>query len=104
MSIQSNCKLIYFRRYSDFCFEVEGDFKVGVSEDRNGQIEVFVEHCGSPRKTVTFEQCALSVFREESPTDWICKSSGYLKLLYQQRECVTCRNMSEFLKKVLKKY
>ena len=104
MSIQNYCELIYFHRYSDFCFEIGDDFTVRVSENRNGQTEVFVEHCGVHFKAVTFEQCALSVFREESPTDWICKSSGDLKRLYRQRKRVTCRNMSEFFKKVLKKY
>ncbi len=104
MSSQNNCKLIYFRKYSDFCYQIEDDFTVRVSENQRGLTEVFVEHCGISLKTATFEQCALSVFREVSPTDWICRSSGYLIRLYQQKKCVTCQNMSEFLKKVLKKY
>lgn len=104
MSNNQNCKLIYFRKYSDFGFQVEDDFMVRVSENQDGLTEVFVEYCGISRKTETFEQCALSVFREVSSTDWIYRSSGYLIRLYQQRECVNCQNMSEFLEKALKKY
>ncbi len=103
MSNQKNCKLIYFRKYSDFCFQVEDAFTVRVSENPDGLTEVFVGYCGITLKTAVFEQCALSVFREVSPTDWICRSSGYLIRLYQQGECVTCHNMSEFLEKAMKK-
>lgn len=104
MSNQKNCKLIYFRKYSDFSFQVEDNFTVRISENSYSLTEIFVEYCGILRKTVTFEQCALSVFREVSPTDWIYRSSGYLIRLYQQGECVACQNMSEFLEKELKKY
>lgn len=104
MSNEKNCKLIYFRQYSDFCFQVEENFTIRVSENPDGMTEVFVEYGGISRKTVTFEQCALSVFREVSPTDWICRSSGYLIRLYQQGACVNCQNMSEFLEKAIKKY
>lgn len=104
MSNQKNCKLIYFRKYSDFSFQVEDDFTVRISENPYGLTEVFVEYCGISRKTVTFVQCVLSVFREVSPTDWICRSSGYLIQLYQQRECVNCQNMNGFLEKAMKKY
>lgn len=104
MSNQKNCKLIYFRRYSDFNFQVEDNFSIRVSENPDGLTEVFVEYGGISHKTVTFEQCALAVFREVSPTDWICRSWGYLIRLYRQGECVTCQNISEFLKKATKKY
>lgn len=104
MSNQKNCKLIYFRRYSDFCFQVEVSFTVRVSENPDGRTEVFLEYCGISRKTAIFKQCALAVFREVSPTDWICRSSGYLIRLYQQGESAICQNMSEFLEKAIKKY
>lgn len=104
MSNQKNCKLIYFRQYSDFSFQVEDNFTVMLSENQDGWTEVFLKYCGISRKTAIFKQCALAVFREVSPTDWICRSSGYLIRLYQQGECVTCQNMSEFLEKVFKKH
>lgn len=101
-SMNSHCILLYFHKYSDFCFQIENDFIVRVSEDQSGETVVFVEHSGISFKAVVFEQDALSVFREMSPTDWICGSSGYLKQLYQQRSCVICQNMSNF-KKIQKK-
>lgn len=97
MSRQQNCKLIYFRKYSDFSFQVEADFTVRVSENQDGMTEIFVEYSGISRKVVTFQQCALTVFREVSPTDWICRSSGYLIRLYQEERCITCRSMEKFL-------
>lgn len=61
MSNEKNCKLIYFRQYSDFCFQVEDNFTVKVSENPDGMTEIFVEYCGISHKAATFEQCALSV-------------------------------------------
>lgn len=104
MSHHQNCKLIYFRQYSDFCFQVEEDFTIRVSENQGGQTEIFVEHSGISRKIAVFQQCALKVFHEISPTDWICRSSGYLIRLYQQGQCVICQNIGNFLEKIRKKY
>lgn len=104
MSKHQNCKLIYFRQYSDFCFQVEEDFTIRVSENQGGQTEIFVEHSGISRKIAVFHQRALEMFREVSPTDWICRSSGYLIWLYLQGQCVTCQNMDDFLGKIRKKY
>lgn len=98
MSNQKNCSLIYFRKYSDFCFQVEGGFIIRVSENRNGMTEVFVEYSGISRKVAVFQQCALKVFREVSPTDWICGNSGYLIRLYQEEQCISCQNIKSFLK------
>lgn len=99
MSNHQNCKLIYFHQYSDFCFQAENDFTIRVSENQGGQTEIFVEHSGISRKIAVFQQCALEMFREVSPTDWICRSSGYLIQLYQQGHCVTCKNMGDYLEK-----
>lgn len=104
MSRQQNCKLIYFRKYSDFSFQVEEDFTVTVSENQDSLTEIFVEYSGISRKVVSFQQCALAMFREVSPTDWICRSSGYLIRLFQEERCITCRNMGDFLEKIRKKY
>lgn len=42
MRHHQNCKLIYCRKYSDFCFQTEDDFTVRVSENQDGQTEIFV--------------------------------------------------------------
>lgn len=104
MSHHQNCKLIYFRQYSDFCFQAENDFTFRVSENQDSQTEIIAEHSGVSCTIAVFHQRALEVFREVSPTDWICRSSGYLIQLYQQRQCIICQNMGGFLKKILKKY
>ena len=103
MSNHQNYKLIYFRQYSDFCFQVGEDFTVRVSENQEGQTEIIVGYSGISRKIAVFQQCALEVFRELSPTDWICGSSGYLIWLYQQGQCIICQNMGNFLEKIRKK-
>lgn len=69
-----------------------------------GQTEIIVGYSGISRKIAVFQQCALEVFRELSPTDWICRSSGYLIRLYQQGQCVICQNMDDYLEKIRKKY
>ena len=104
MSNHQNCKLIYFRQYSDFCFQVENDFTIRVSENQGGQTEIIAEHYGISRKIAVFHQQALEIFREVSPSDWICRSSGYLIQLYQKGQCVICQNMGDFLEKIRKKY
>lgn len=104
MSNHQNCKLIYFRQYSDFCFQAEDGFTVRVSENQGGQTEIIAEHSGISRKIAVFQQCALEMFHEISPSDWICGSSGYLIQLYQQGQCVICQNMGNFLEKIRKKY
>lgn len=104
MSRQQNCKLIYFRQYSDFSFQVEEDFTVTVSENQDSVAEIFVEYSGISCKVVSFHQCALAMFREVSPTDWICRSSGYLIRLFQEERCITCQSMEKFLEIKRKKY
>lgn len=96
MSNQKNCSLIYFRRYSDFCFQTEDNFTIRVSENQDGMTEVFVEYSGVSRKVAVFQQCALKVFHEVSPTDWICGNSGYLIRLYQKEQCISCQNIENF--------
>ncbi len=103
MSNHQNCKLIYFRRYSDFCFQAEEDFTVRVSEKHEGLTAVIAECSGVSCQIAAFQQCALDLFREVSPTDWICRSSGYLIQLYQKGQCVICQNMDDFLEKIRKK-
>ena len=98
MSNQKNCSLIYFRRYSDFCFRTEDNFKIRVSENEDSMTEIFVEYSGISRKVTVFQQCALKVFREVSPTDWICGISGYLIRLYQKEQCISCQNIESFSK------
>lgn len=98
MSNQRNCRLIYFRKYSDFCYMTENNFKIRVSENADGMTEVFVEYSGISRKAVVFQQCALNVFREVSPTDWICGNSDYLIHLYQKKKCISCKNIKNFSK------
>ncbi len=98
MSNNHNCKLIYFHKYSDFCFQVEDGFTIRVSENKNGMTEVFVEYSDISRKVGVFQQCALKVFREVSPTDWICGNSGYLIRLYQEEQCISCQNIENFSK------
>ena len=98
MSNNQNCKLIYFHKYSDFCFQTDNNFIIRVSENEDGMTEVFVEYCGISRKVVVFQQCALKIFREVSPTDWICRNSGYLIRLYQEEQCISCKNIESFSK------
>lgn len=98
MRNQKNCSLIYFRKYSDFCFQTEDNFKIRVSENEDGMTEIFVEYSDISRKVVIFQQCALKVFREVSPTDWICGNSGYLIRLYQEEQCISCQNIENFSK------
>lgn len=98
MSNQKNCRLIYFRRYSDFCFQTEDKFIIKVSENEDNMTEVFVEHSGISRKVAVFQQYALKVFREVSPTDWICRNSGSLIRLYQEEQCISCQNIESFSK------
>ena len=95
---KQKCSLVYFRKYSDFCFQTEDGFKIWVAESKDNQTEVFVEYCGISRETVIFQQCALAVFRKVSPTDWICGNSGYLVQLYKQKQCVSCQNIENFSK------
>lgn len=103
MSNQKNCSLVYFRKYSDFCFQTEDGFTIRVLENDDGMTEVFVEYCGISRKTAIFQQCALKLFREVSPTDWIYRNLGYLIQLYQNEQCVSCQNIENFLRIISKK-
>lgn len=98
MSNQKNCSLIYFRKYSDFCFQVEDGFTIRVSENEDGMTEVFVEYSGISHKVAVFQQCALKAFYEVSPDDWICGNSGYLIRLYQEEQCIFCQDIESFSK------
>lgn len=93
------CSLVYFRKYSDFCFKTEDGFSIRVAENEDGMTEVFVEYSAVSRKVAAFQQCALNLFREVSPTDWVCENSGYLICLYQKEQCVFCQNIEKFLEK-----
>lgn len=96
---QKKCSLIYFRRYSDFCFKTEDGFVIRVAENENGMTDVFVEYSTVSRKVAVFLQYALNLFRKVSPTDWVCKYSGYLIQLYQEDRCVFFQSMEKFPKK-----
>ena len=98
MSNKKNCSLVYFRKYSDFCFQTEDNFIIKVSENKDGMTEIFVKYSDISRKVVVFQQCALKIFREVSPTDWIFGNSGYLIRLYQKKQCISCQNIKNFSK------
>lgn len=95
---KKKCSLAYFHKYSDFCFKTEDGFSIRVAENKDGMTEVFVEYFDVSRKVAVFLQYALNLFREVSPTDWICGNSGYLISLYQEERCVFCQNIKDFLK------
>ncbi|MCM1506459.1 MAG: hypothetical protein NC177_04910 [Ruminococcus flavefaciens] len=98
MKNPQKCSLVYFHKYSDFCFKTEDSFSIRVAENDDGMTEFFVEYSAVSRKVAVFQQCALNLFREVSPTDWICGNSVYLIQLYQKERCVFCQNIRTSLK------
>ena len=74
----------------------DDNFKIRVSENADNMTEVSVEYSGISRKVVVFQDCALNVFRDVSPTDWICGNSEYLIRLYQKKQCISCQNTKNF--------
>ncbi len=76
---EENIKLVYFRSYSDFCYDVGGDFFVTVSQNNDGFTEIHGKISDITRKLLIFRQPAILVFNEISPTDFIYSAWGYLK-------------------------
>lgn len=90
-------KLVYFRRYSDFCFAVGEDFRVMVSENADGFTQIHGINNNVSRLLVIFRQPAIEVFRGVSPTDFIYQVSEYLWRLYLWDEQGMFGNMEEMV-------
>ena len=77
-------RLICFRTYSDFSYDLGENFSVNVTENEKQETEFYVVHNGIVKRVLTICQPALLVFRYLSPDDFMDKTEEYLKNLYNK--------------------
>ena len=80
-------KLIYFRTYGDFSYDIGENFAVNISENEKHDTVFYVVHRGISKRVLTICQPALSVFRYLSPDEVLYHISGYLTQLFERDMC-----------------
>lgn len=94
-------KLIYFRTYGDFSYDIGGNFSVNVSENDKKDTEFYVENRGISKRVLTICQPALSVFRYLSPDEVLYHISGYLTQLFERDMCKMLTSVDALLSNII---
>ena len=94
-------KLIYFRTYGDFSYDIGENFTVNIFENEKQETEFYAVHMGISKRVLIICQPALSVFRYLSPDEVLYHISGYLTQLFERDMCKMLTSVDALLSNII---